>query len=76
VVTIAPTTPHVAGVTTGEKWTWKAVNGDEARAVQLLPREYLQIDKAKLNAYARMHKGSARLPGVIFFDEGKVTVRS
>jgi hypothetical protein len=80
VVTIAPTTPTVAGVSMGEKWTWRAVNDDPARAVELLAKtgnhQYLCLDERKLAAFARMHKAAARLPGVQFFDEGKVIVRS
>lgn len=80
VITIASQTPHVAGVSTGEAWTWSAVNGDEARAVELLAKTgnhaYLTLDTKKLAAYARMHKGAARLPGIQFTDAGKVIVRS
>jgi hypothetical protein len=80
VVTIAPTTPHVAGVSTGEHWTFRPVNDDEARAVELLAKTgnhaYLMLDRKKLAAYARSHKAGARLPGIQFFDEGKVIVRS
>lgn len=80
VITIASQTPHVAGVSTGEAWAWSAVNGDEARAVELLAKTgnhaYLTLDTKKLAAYARMHKAAARLPGIQFTDAGKVIVRS
>jgi hypothetical protein len=80
VVTIASQTPQVAGVTTGEHWVARPVNGDEARAVELLAKTgnhaYLCLDTKKLAAYARMHKAAARLPGMVFSNEGKVIVRS
>jgi hypothetical protein len=79
VVTVRSTVPKVAGVTISEKWTWRPVNGNAARAVELLAQTgnhaYLCLDETKLGQFARMHKGGARLPGLEFFDEGKVTVR-
>lgn len=80
VVTVVSETPKVAGVSTAEAWTFRPVNDDEARAVELLARTgnhaYLMLDRKKLAAHARMHKAAARLPGIQFFDEGKVIVRS
>lgn len=76
VVVVESDVPKVAGVTTASRWTWRPINGDEARAIQLVPREYLKLDTQKLNTYARMYGASAKLPGIEFYDAGKVIVRS
>lgn len=49
-------------------WKWRFTT-DEARAVQLLPREFLCIDTVKLNKYAIAMRDSATVPGVTFFYE-------
>jgi len=71
--------PQTRGVSTRENWKWRPIGGDtpaaRARALQLIPRDYLELSELKLNAYARAHKGSARLPGLEFYDAGSVTVR-
>jgi hypothetical protein len=78
-ITIRTALPQTAGVSTRENWKWRPVGGDtpqaRARALALLPRDFLEISEVKLNAYARAHKGGAKLPGIEFYDAGSVTVR-
>lgn len=47
-------------------WKWRYAT-DEARALQLLPREFLTVDTVKLNKYATAMRESARVPGVAFY---------
>lgn len=50
-------------------WKWRYAV-DEARAVQLLPREYLMVDPKKLTSYAKSFQGSANLPGIqVYYDD-------
>jgi hypothetical protein len=48
----------------------------KARAIQLVPREFLTLDTVKINAYVRSHGASARIPGIEIYDAGSVTVRT
>lgn len=67
------------GVSYRANWKWRPIGGDtpenRARAVKLVPREYLALDEKKLNAYAKAHGASAKIPGIEFYDAGSVTVR-
>lgn len=50
-------------------WKWRYAV-DEARAVQLLPREYLMVDQKKIASYAKAFKASANLPGIqVYYDD-------
>jgi hypothetical protein len=75
-VVVLQAPPPIAGISSSENWKWRPVNGDAARAVDLVPRCFLCLDEKKLNAYAKANKGSARVPGLEFYDAGKVTVRA
>jgi len=79
VFSIPSALPKTRGVSSRENWKWRPIGGDtpeaRARALKLVPREYLELSDTKLNAYARSHKASARLPGIEFYDAGSVTVR-
>lgn len=79
VFAIASTLPQTKGITSRENWKWRPIGGDtsaaRARAVQLVPREFLCLDEKKLNAYAKAHGVSARIPGIQFYDAGSVSVR-
>lgn len=81
VITLKSTLPPTRGILpTKPKYAWRPVGGDtmegRARAVKLVPREFLCLDEVKLNAYARMHGTAGRIPGIEFYDVGSVTVRT
>lgn len=80
VFAIQSTLPKTRGVSSRENWKWRPIGGDtpeaRARALKLVPRDFLELSDVKLNAYARSHKASAKLPGIEFYDAGSVSVRS
>src|SRR5207244_356557 len=80
VIIVASSLPQVRGVTARANWQWRPVGGDtpanRARAVQLIPREFLCLDEKKLTAHAKAHQGTKRIPGIEFYDAGTVSVRS
>ncbi len=80
VIVLPSRTPQVQGVSFRSNWRWRPVGGDtehaRARALQLVPREYLELSDKKLNAFAKAHGASAKLPGIEFFDAGTVSVRA
>lgn len=80
VIVLPSRTPEVRGVSFRENWKWRPLGGDtsiaRARAVQLVPREFLCLDEKKLNQFARAHGASAKVPGLEFWDAGSVTVRA
>lgn len=79
VFAIASQLSEVKGVSYRANYKWRPIGGDtpanRARAEKLLPREYLSLDEKKLNAFAKAHGASARLPGIEFYDAGTVSVR-
>jgi len=67
-VVVLPDT--VAAVATFRKvWKWRYVGGDKARAMALLPRDFLMPDEVKIGAYARSMKTSGDVPGIEFYAE-------
>jgi hypothetical protein len=58
------------GASTRQNWKFRIV--DPA----YIPREYLMIDEKKLGAYAKAMKASASVPGVEFYPEDVLAVRS
>jgi hypothetical protein len=80
VFALPSTVPDVKGMSFRENWKWRPIGGDtpqaRARAVNLVPREYLCLDEKKLNAYAKAHGAGARIPGIEFYDAGSVSVRA
>jgi hypothetical protein len=80
VFALPSTVPEVRGMSFRSNWRWRPVGGDtpeaRARAVNLVPRGYLDLDDKKLNAYAKAHGASAKLPGIEFYDAGSVSVRA
>ena len=68
--TVAPTVEKPSNISFTERW-YAVVSDDKA-----VPREYLSIDQAKLDAVARATKGSISIPGVIFKSEKVVRARS
>jgi hypothetical protein len=79
VFAIASSLEDVKGISYRSNWKWRPIGGDtpqaRARAAALVPREYLKLDEVKLNAYAKAHGASARIPGLEFYDAGSVAVR-
>jgi hypothetical protein len=79
VITVASTLPATKGVTTRENWQWRPVGGNtreaRARAVQLVPRQFLDLNDRALTAHAKAHGATVKVPGVEFFDAGTVVVR-
>jgi molecular chaperone DnaK (HSP70) len=79
VITVASILPTTKGISSRENWKWRPIGGDtpqaRARAEKLVPREYMSLDEKKLNAYAKAHGASARIPGIEFYDAGTVSVR-
>src|SRR4030095_16468247 len=64
VISIASTLPATKGVSTREMWRWRPVGGDtreaRARAVKLVPREFLDLNDKDLSADARAHGNASR----------------
>lgn len=79
VITIASSLPQTKGVGSRENWQWRPINGNtrqaRARAVQLVPRQFLDLNDRALAAHAKAHGNTVRIPGIEFYDAGTVTVR-
>lgn len=79
VIVISSTLEETKGISYRANWKWRPIGGDtpenRARCVKLVPRDYLALDDKKLNAYAKAHGASARIPGIEFYDAGSVSVR-
>lgn len=69
VVVLPDVTKSVEGLKFRRAWKWRPVNNDRARALQLIPRDYLALDDKKLDGYARSMKETARIPGIEFYYE-------
>jgi hypothetical protein len=69
VVVLADATKTISDLKFRTTWKWRYVGGDKARALALLPREYLTPDESKISAHATSMKGSASIPGIEFFSE-------
>jgi hypothetical protein len=63
VVALPDVTRQVSGLKFTRRWLWRYAGGI-ARAMKLLPREFLTPDEKKIGAYARAMKGSGSIPGV------------
>jgi len=68
VVVLQDETKQIDGLKFRTEWKWRFAT-DEARALQLIPREFLSIDPRKLTAFAKAMKGAGRVPGVVFYSE-------
>jgi len=79
VITIASELPQTQGVSSRENWQWRPVGGNtreaRARAVRLVPREFLDLNDRALTAHAKAHGNTVRIPGIEFYDAGSVVVR-
>lgn len=63
VVTLASSTPKLAGISYREVWKFRVT--DPA----LVPREYLAIDEQKIGGVVRALKGAATIPGIQAYAE-------
>lgn len=73
-IVILPDPVKDAGATFVTRWKWRYVGGPVdvkatpaavvSRAVDLLPREFLTPDTAKIGAYVRAMKSSGEIPGI------------
>jgi hypothetical protein len=66
----APEPPKAAGASFTTRWKHEVVN------VALIPREFLVVDDRALAAYATAMKEKAAVPGVRFFSEKSMGLRS
>jgi hypothetical protein len=77
VVVLPDVTKTVEGLHFTRRWCWKYAGGPAdvretppdvlARALALIPAEFLGVDEKKVGAYARSMKASARVPGIDFY---------
>jgi hypothetical protein len=63
-VVVLPDETRAAGVGFTRRWYWRFAGNDEARALRLVPREFLTLDTKKLGAYVRNMKDATRIPGI------------
>jgi uncharacterized membrane protein YccC len=68
VVVLPDAMKAIEGLKFRTEYKWRFTT-DEARALQLLPREFLSVDPRKLTAYAKAMKGAGKVPGVVFYSE-------
>lgn len=66
-VIVAPSAPI-----SGLRAVWKFTLEDEAQ----IPREFLCPDEKKIGAYGKAMKDSAKIPGVRFFNDATIAVRT
>jgi len=69
-IVVAPEIPKSEGISMRKVWKFRV---DDPEAV---PRDFLCLDEKKLGAYARAMKEMAKVPGVTFYSEDSVAVRS
>ena len=50
-------------------WKWRYVGNDKARAMALLPREWLQPNETAIGARVRSSEGTAKIPGVEVYSD-------
>lgn len=70
VVIIQPDIPQTEGISVRKVWKFRIVNP------AIIPLAFLTADEKKLGAYARAMKEEALVPGVEFYAEESVAVRS
>lgn len=70
VVVLGSTVPKVPGVSGRVYWKFRIV--DEA----LIPRDHMMPNDKTIGAYARSMKGKASMPGVEFYPDHDISVRS
>lgn len=79
VIVVASTLPQTKGVSSRENWKWRPAGGDtraaRARAVNMVPRQFLDLNDRALTAHAKAHGNTIKVPGIEFYDAGTVSVR-
>lgn len=72
-VVVLPNRVKAAGTKLRRDWKWRPTGGDTpvglARAMELVPRDYLCLDAKKLDGYASTMKETAKIPGLEFYYE-------
>lgn len=69
IVVLPDVTKAVEGLKFRRVWKWRYRNNDRARALQLVPREYLCVDEKKVGAYVRSMEDTAKIPGIEVYYE-------
>jgi hypothetical protein len=59
----------IAGLKMRRSWHWRYAGDDKAKALQVIPREYLTADEQKIGAHAASMKESAAIAGIEFYFE-------
>ena len=70
VVHVAPVAPATSGVSTVKRWKARVTDMDK------VPRQFLLPNQTALDAYARAVKGAMPVPGVEFYQEESMSVRT
>jgi len=73
-VVVLPDTTKADGLSFRKVWRWRYLNDDKERALQLIPREFLCVDEARLTKYAAAMRESGKVPGIQFYCE-EIAVR-
>lgn len=76
-VSIPSATPKVEGLTYRDNWKWRPIGGDTPQnrilAISLMVpkdfREFVKLDDSALTKFAGRTKGTARVPGIEFYNE-------
>lgn len=68
-VVVLQDTTKVDGMSYRREWKWRWLNGDQARALQLLPREYLMPDEKRIGSVVKAMKDATKIPGVQVYYE-------
>lgn len=74
VVSLPDATKGVEGLKFRRRWCWRYAGGPrdvaatpaavQARALAMIPREFLTLDETKVGAYARAMKAAGKIPGI------------
>lgn len=60
---VEKTTPKINGLTLTTTWKWRVIDAN------IIPREYLKIDEAKINSVVKALKDNANIPGIEVYPE-------
>jgi hypothetical protein len=66
---IQPMFSRAAGISTRKVWKWEVVNEAE------IPRQFLMIDRVKINGIVRAMGASTKIPGIRIYEETGIAVR-
>lgn len=69
VVVLPDATKAIEGLKFRRTWKWRYANNDKARAMALIPRDYLMVDESRLTKYATAMRETAKVPGVEFYSD-------